>query len=832
MSILSAETDMATIGSNKINTRRLPIPLMALVLALFFSFPANAFRYQDIEKGHDFTIIGLGVFRQNLSSTDGPDNLFEGADDLFEDSYDGLTEGYSNRTRVSVYGEGLIYKDYTFLLEGHYDEEGYDNGYDDPFFLFELHRNRHFMILGDHRYGTFQDTFFTALDERLRGLTLHTGVSRVGATMVAGALRGETTTDAIRGDGTSGPYRLEEAPVIEGSETVTIEIRDRANPNRVIQQRPQARGTDYRIYYDDGEITFTRPVDEQDFRGNPTFIVVTYQYDTPGDRFKRAAWGSRVTVDPTETVRMGVSYLADGPWEDKDSGNALDNRRQIYGTDLTVILAERYRMGIEVSRSEIPELEDPLESDATVINVDANPVNPLRFYGRYWRVERDFLTFGNLNLQSDNVVDEIDLLQPFMFRSANLEFDLDPNISISHGTNEESYGLSAAYDISPFHTVSTGFRQTKDNIPDDDEEPQRTTRDLFASYKRIHPEKTDWLLGVEGINNENDDDPKSLDTSTNRIIAATRHTVGEFRYVGPTDLQLAYQFEDFNDHLAENNDTQTHDILGRIEFYPIHDFIIYGEQAEQFIYEDFEDDYTYRTDTSMIGVFGLFNRYADVDISAKYAREIDLIEDRTLQTEQTYNIFWTTLPFYRLKARLRFEYRETDDKLTPQIQTRHIYGGEIFWDIFTSLLATVRYEYETDETEFSAQPDESVTLDDLTLRLDYKFRRSLSLYGAYRLETEEVKAPPLSTTAVDTITWLFGAKYQITDRWDVLGAYKYKMIEDAIEDKRQKLFSELGYQLFKYLKVSLGYEYIEYTDEDTGEDYNSHVGYVSLIGNI
>ncbi len=796
------------------------------MLGFLFPIQAEAFRYQNAEQGHDFTIIGLGVFRQNYTSTDGPE-------DLFEESDDGLPEAYSNRSRLSIYGEGQLFNDYSFYLKSHYDEEADNNTLENDFtFLFELNKNDHFMIIGDHEDGTFQDTVFTALDEQLRGMTVHAGFSRGGATVMAGALRGEATTEEIRGDGTSGPYRLEEAPVIEGSETVVIEIRDRSNSNRVIQRQTQIRGQDYRIEYDDGEITFDRPVDEQDFRGNPTFIVVTYQFDSPGDRFKRAAWGTRLVAEPTESIRMGVSYLADGPWEDEDTSDALDNRRQIYGTDLSVKFTDRYQLGIEVARSEIPELEDTLESDATIINVDTNPLDPLRIYGRYWRVERDFLSFGNLNLQSDNVVDEIDLDEPFSFNSASLKFDLDPNISVTHGTDEESYGLSAAYDLISYHTLSAGFRETRNNIPDLEETPQLTTRSLFAAYKRIHPEKTDWLLGVERIDNEDDETPQTLDTTTNRILGAIKHPLGTFRYVGGTFLQAAYQFEDFDDHFDEDNDTQIHDALVRLEFHPIQEVTIYGEQGEQFIFEEIENDYTRRTDISMVGVEGLFNRYADVDLSARYSHEVDLIEDRTTETGQTYSLRWTSRPLDVLKTRLKFEYRENDDKLTPRIRSRNIYGGEVFWDVFSNLLATVKYEFETDETEFPEEPDETTTYDDLILRLDYKFRRSLSLFGAYRLENEEVKAPPLDTTETVTSTWVFGAKYQINDRWDVLGSYKYKLIEDAIEDKREKYFAELGYQLFSFLKIALGYEYVDYTDEDTSQAHETHVGYVSLIGKI
>ncbi len=793
---------------------------------LYIPTEVQAFRYQNPEKGHDFNLIGLGVFRQNYTSTQGPD-------DLFEDSDEGLPAEYSNRSRLSLYGEGQIFHEYTFLLKGNYDEESDDTDYENGFTaLFELHKDRHFLILGDHEEGTFQDTVFTALDENIRGMTLHAGFAKAGATVMAGALRGETTTDKIRADGTSGPYRLEEAPVIEGSETVVIEIRDRANPNRVIQRRTQARGSDYRIDYDDGEITFERPVDEQDFRGNPTFIVVTYQYDAPGDRFKRAAWGTRLVAQPTDSVRMGASYLADGPWVDNRTDDALDNRRQILGTDLALKFTDRYQVGVEIARSEIPGLEDTLTSDATMINVDTNPVDPLHVYGRYWRVERDFLSFGNLNLQADNVVDEIDIDEPFSFKSASLEFDLDPNISVTHGTDEESYGLSAAYDVTPYHSVGAGFRETKNNLPAQEDTPQVKTRNLFAAYKHIQPEKTNWLLGVEKIDNEDDESPRTLDTTTNRVLGAIKHPLGNFRYVGDTYLQFAYQFEDFTNHLVGDDDVQTHDALARAEFHPVQEVVVYVEQGEQFVYEEVEDDYTLRTDTSMVGVQGFFNRYADVDISARYSQEVDLIDDRVSQTEQTYAALWTSRPLDVLKTRLKFEYREDDDKQNGEIRLRNIYGGEVYWDIFTNLLGTVKYEYETDETQFPTEPDAITTYDDLILRLDYKFRRSLTFYGAYRLENEDVKAPPLDTTKTRTSTWLFGAKYQINDRWDFLSSYKYKLIDEAVQDERQKFFAELGYQLFTYLKIALGYEYIDFDDEDTGEAFETHVGYVSLIGNL
>ncbi len=787
--------------------------------------PAEAFRYVNDDQGHDFILIGIGVFRQNLTSA-------EGDADVFEDSDDGLPEDYSNRSRLSFYGEGEIYSNYTFKLKANYDQEEIDDG-EDFTALLELNRGESFMILGDHEDGAFQDTTFTAMDEQVRGLTLHGQAGVVGATVMAGALQGETTTETIRGDGTSGPYRLEEAPVIDGSEQVTLEIRDRADPNRVIQRDLQSRGRDYTIDYDDGEITFDRPVEEQDFRGNPIFIVITYQFETTGDRYQRSTWGARLAIAPNDSVSGGVTYLADGPWQDSDTDEAWDGRREIYGADLAIKLTERYKVGMEVARSETPEVDENTEADAIRANLDMNPFDPLRIYGDYWKVERDFHTFGNLNLQSDNVVDEVDLDEPFDFRSSTLEFDLDPNISISHGTDEESYGLSAAFDLNEYHTIAAGWRETNDNIPDEIDTPQNTTRNQFASYKRIHPEGADWLLGVERIEREDDVAPEpTLDTETTRLLGALKYPVGTFRVLGDTYLQFAYQYEDAQDKLDSNEDTKIHDVLGRLEMHPVQEVTTYFEVAEQRIWEASEDDYTEKTDTVLLGVQGKYSRYFDLDGSAKYSWRHDLILEEVAEEDQTYTLRWTSLPLDVLKTRLKLEYRKTEDKLEGSETESSIYGGEVLWDILPNLTADVTYEYETDNATSPTTADETTTYEDFSARLDYRFRTSLKIFGGYRLETEEVDVPELTITTTETTTWLAGMKFDLSERWNLLTSYKYQLLEGAIEDEREKFFAELGFRITRFLQIALGYEIYDYTDDDTGEEYDADVAYLSITGII
>jgi len=55
-----------------------------------------------------------------------------------------------------------------------------------------------------------------------------------------------------------GPYYLSQTPVVEGTEKVTIEIRDKNDPDKVLESTPQIRDEDYTINYSTGRIMFSR----------------------------------------------------------------------------------------------------------------------------------------------------------------------------------------------------------------------------------------------------------------------------------------------------------------------------------------------------------------------------------------------------------------------------------------------------------------------------------------------------------------------------------------------------------------------------------------------
>lgn len=795
---------------------------LLFLLSLMWASSGAAFRYLDEKSGHDFVLVGLGVFRQNLSSVDG-EALF------FEDSDDGFPTGYSNRSFLDLYGEGTVYSNYHFTLKAHYDEQDPD---EDFTFLLKVDRDRHFVMLGDHEQGTFEDTVFTALDQRIRGVTAHAEPWRGGATIMSGLLRGESATEELRGEGITGPYRLSDGPVVDGSESIRIETRDRNDPGRPLRSEPQTRGRDYVIDYDDAEITFRRPVDEQDFRGNPVIIVVDYQYDGPGDRYQRASGGVRVVAHPTGRIQIGGTYLNESPWENGLPTDGWDRRRQIYGTDLVATFSDRYKASLELAQSETPLLPDSRQATGLRMGFDANPIDALSIQGRFWQVQNDFLTFGNRQLANGSFNDMAPNEEPFEVRSANLDLNIDPQIENNLGAGQRSISVAAKYDLGRFQSVSAGYRQGQDNLDALADQSQIHDRQAVAAFKSMEPDGTHWLVGSEHLESEDESSLNSRKDRTQRLIGAVRHPVGTFGRAGEVTTAGVYQYEQFDDRLDPENDTRTHDLIGRAEIAPWKTAYFYLEQAEQFLYEERYDGDSLRVDTSVLGIDGRINRYLDLDASVRYRRENALVTEREDRTEYGAVLLWGAQWLPVLKTDLKAEYLISETEPSRMEDERTLLGGEVSWNILPKLIAQMRYQMEWDESRSDLQDEESSFNDDFRIKIDYQRQDRFSLFGYYRIENDRLDTPLLPETRSQVTTYMLGAKYKLTERFDLLAAWREKILTEAIEDRRSKGYAEIGYQINRFFKTVLGYERFQYDSGDNQGEYDADVAYFTLIGTL
>jgi len=149
-----------------------------------------------------------------------------------------------------------------------------------------------------------------------------------------------THQDEIPADGTSGFYYLSRAPMVEYSEQLSLETRDRYRPERVIDVRPLARNRDYTINYFDGSILFKEPVDAFDRDFNPVVIVATYEVETGDDA--QYLYGARGDLAEGSKYRVGSTAVA----RTGDGDNYA-----LFGADGEVAL-RGLRLSGEVARSE------------------------------------------------------------------------------------------------------------------------------------------------------------------------------------------------------------------------------------------------------------------------------------------------------------------------------------------------------------------------------------------------------------------------------------------------------------------------------------------------
>ncbi len=116
--------------------------------------------------------------------------------------------------------------------------------------------------------------------------------------------------DEIRGDGTSGLYRLSRRNVAVNSDKIRIETRDRFRSEVIVSARTLTRYLDYDIDYALGTLFFREPIAARDFGFNPVFIVADYESADVGD--ERFSYGGRAAYKPIDQVELGITGIHEG----------------------------------------------------------------------------------------------------------------------------------------------------------------------------------------------------------------------------------------------------------------------------------------------------------------------------------------------------------------------------------------------------------------------------------------------------------------------------------------------------------------------------------------
>ncbi|HPW65438.1 MAG TPA: hypothetical protein PLY30_04685, partial [Candidatus Omnitrophota bacterium] len=88
----------------------------------------------------------------------------------------------------------------------------------------------------------------------------------------------EQVSETFSSKGISGPFWLGRTPIVEYTEAIRVETRDKSRSDIILHTVPLVRDVDYEIDYDTGRIFFKEPISSRDENDDPNSIVVDYEY--------------------------------------------------------------------------------------------------------------------------------------------------------------------------------------------------------------------------------------------------------------------------------------------------------------------------------------------------------------------------------------------------------------------------------------------------------------------------------------------------------------------------------------------------------------------------
>ena len=187
-----------------------------------------------------------------------------------------------------------------------------------------IDKNRSYLLYGD--FTTASSSEVRQLSQSNRSLTGMKHVyedDTVRATTFVSRTDQSQQVEEFNAVGTSGPYFLSatNGGMVINSEHVEILVRDRKQPNIVLQRTAMTRFADYTVEPLTRRIMFTRAISSLDSNLNPQSIRVTYEVESGGAKFTVA--GTDVQMKVADNLQLGaVASIDDNP-ENKRKLTAL-----------------------------------------------------------------------------------------------------------------------------------------------------------------------------------------------------------------------------------------------------------------------------------------------------------------------------------------------------------------------------------------------------------------------------------------------------------------------------------------------------------------------------
>ncbi|MCK5237658.1 MAG: OmpA family protein, partial [Deltaproteobacteria bacterium] len=235
---------------------------------------------------------------------------------------------------------GIIDPGTYYTVYGDATEQRYEGTSSEKLYL-KIEKGKFYALFGDYRTG-LTVTKLSRYNRSLTGFKTEAHGENYEIKAFASQTHQSFMRDELRGDGTSGLYYLSLGGIVENSEKIIIETRDRTRSEVIVSSRALTRHIDYDINYDDSSIYFKEPIASRDVSFNPIYIVVDYEsYDPVGDAWN---YGGRIGYNFKEhKVKAGATVVHEG---------TVGGSGDLLGIDVAYELTKYSTLSAEMARTE------------------------------------------------------------------------------------------------------------------------------------------------------------------------------------------------------------------------------------------------------------------------------------------------------------------------------------------------------------------------------------------------------------------------------------------------------------------------------------------------
>jgi len=803
--------------------------LASAVLAISTCIPQAlaVYKYIDTEKDTEIWLVGLAEGEASYLTLEG---------NIESVTESGLYEpGFSVDGRVAFYLRGKIKGEY--IIKAIYDtaKENPENklfsaldpdkyypiygdssslervGESQDKLYIRIERHKSFISYGSYETG-FNATKFISYNRTLQGIKTYY-VAEQGHYNIAafGAITPQVTyRDEIRGDGTSGYYRLSHKDIIEGSDKVVIETRNKDEPDEVIETESLERDKDYFLYYSSGLIMFKEPVPSRDEDGNPIWIVIDYEYMPEEDALEHYILGFRGELEPTDNLKIGATYISD-----RDSPEA----NQVYGLDLAASLGAdgKSELSAEYAHS-VNGADDvgKMDSSAFSAEVTTSLIPNLKLKGYYGEIGRDFhhpqKTY-DLGTQKYGVSAEAQLIKGLGITAerAYLINRIEESSTISN-----TVGL--AYEAGKF-IIKPEYTQEQYSHSVDPAKDKLTTKTGLTLEAKL----TDKFTATAGYETELiEQATEKTQVNTTRLGAkhqldAKTEIFAEYNITAEADKQTTATTVGVNRKLGETTDAYAkYTIEGGVgeersqaSIGMNTPLLLTDELSANLALErqTASDEEGQKDTTAYSGALEYLPLDKDLKSTLKYETRLAPDETKKMVTFATVGKLSQSL-----SAIAKYEYGDTQNNATGGLtflKSKAIFGLAYRPVDNDRLNVLTKYQLEQlkDLTETPSTDTNTATA---SIEAIYELTPKLQLFGKYALrKKEETSTPPPITSIMDLV--IAGTTYKLTKRLDLSGEYRVMHLRQT-EETRTGYAVEIGYYLTQQLKPILGYAWTAYDD--------------------